>query len=152
MIAPKYIENLKSNYDGKWVGDARNRFEEVDGKIRYIQAGKDVRGQPFERTLGDTGFLLELTPQGGRGAPRLEFRDSPARTQSWEDVLFGMIEGRTNVEALGVARVVKVSPNGRGQVVTLWGKDLDDALEMLGYPNIIRDEYTVEDGFVPYSP
>jgi hypothetical protein len=149
MIPAAYIENLKSNYDGKWVGDARNRFADKDGKITYVQSGKDIKGQSFERVLGDVGFLLELTPQEGRGAKRLEFRDSPARTQDWEDVLYGMIEGRTNVEALGVARVTKVSSNGRGQVITLWGAALDAALDDLGYPDICRKEFTVENGFGP---
>jgi len=147
MIPEAYIQNLKTNYDSKWVGDARNRFATVDGKIQYVQSGRDIKGQSFERVLGDVGFLLELTPQEGRGAKRLEFRDSPARTQDWEDVLYGMIEGRTNVEALGVARVTKVTPNGRGQVITLWGPDLDAALDTLGYTDINRREFTVENGF-----
>jgi len=34
-------------------------------------------------------------------------------------------------------------------VITLWGHDLDDALQQLGYPNISRQEYTTEAGFVP---
>lgn len=150
MIPQAYVDNLKSNFDGQWVGDARNRFtQDPNGKISYVQSGRDIKGQSFERILGDVGFLLELTPNEGRGAKRLEFRDSPARTQSWEDVLWGMIEGRTNVEALGVARVTKVTANGRGQVVTLWGPDLDAALDALGYPQIRRDEYTAEHGFGP---
>lgn len=151
MIPQAYIQNLKESYDGQWVGDARNRFQQDPmGVISYVQSGRDIHGKSFERILGDVGFLLELTPQEGRGAKRLEFRDSPARTQSWEDCLYGMIEGRTNVEGLGVARVVKVTPNGRGQVLTLWGKDLDDALQQLGYPNITRDELTVDGGFVKH--
>jgi hypothetical protein len=148
MIPQAYIDNLKGNYDGRWVGDARNRFtQDPGGKVTYIQSGKDIHGKPFERILGDVGFLLELTPQQGNGVPRLEFRDSPARTQDWTDVLYGMIEGRTNVEALGAARVVEVTTNGRGKVVTLWGPELDAALTQLGYPEIRRDEYTVEGGF-----
>jgi hypothetical protein len=124
MIPEKYIENLKANYDGKWVGDARNRF-----------------------AVGDVGFLLELTPQ--TGVARVELRDSPARTTDWTDILFGMVEGRTNVEALGAAKVTEVTKNGRGKVETLWGPELDAALAQLGYPDIRRDEFTVENGFVP---
>jgi hypothetical protein len=146
MINDKYIENIKRNYDGVWVGDARNRFVERDGKIEYIQTGKDIHGKPFERVLGNIGFLLEMTPQ--TGVPRVELRDSPARTDDWTDVLFGMIEGRTNVEALGVARVTEVTRNGRGKVLTLWGEELNHALAELGYDRICRDEYTVEAGFV----
>jgi hypothetical protein len=145
MIPQKYIDNLKENYDGKWVGDARNRFTQVDGKIKYTQIGRDFKGNPYERTSGDVGFLLEMTPPSG--VPRLELRDSPARTMDWTDVLYGMIEGKTNVEALGVARVTGVSPNGRGKVVTLWGDELTAALDELGYPDIRRDEFTVENGF-----
>lgn len=147
MIPQKYIDVLKSTFDGKWVGDARNRFtSDPDGKITYIQSGRDIHGKPFERVLGNVGFLLELTP--ATGVPRLEFRDSPARTQDWTDCLYGMIEGRTNVEALGVAKIIEVSRNGRGKVLTLWGADLDAALTELGYPDIRRDELTVEHGFV----
>jgi hypothetical protein len=124
MIPTEYIDNLKTNYDGKFVGDARHKF-----------------------AVGDVGFLLELTPQSG--IPRLEMRDSPARTQEWVDVLYGMIEGKTNVEALGAARVTEVAKNGRGKVVTLWGPDLEAALNELGYPEIKRVEYTVENGFGP---
>ncbi len=148
MIPQAYVQNLKDAYDGQWVGDARNRFQQdPDGKITYVQSGRDIHGKAFDRMLSDVGFLLELTPNEGRGAKRLEFRDSPARTQNWEDVCYGLIKGRTDVEALGVAKVVKVTPNGRGQVLTLWGPELDAALDILGYPQIRRDEYTVEAGF-----
>jgi hypothetical protein len=123
MIPQKYIDNLRTNYDGKFVGDARHRF-----------------------AVGDVGFLLELTP--ATGSPRLELRDSPARTQDWTDVLFGLIEGKTSVEALGVAKVTEVAKNGRGKVLTLWGPDMEAALNDLGYPEIRKDEFTVEQGFV----
>jgi hypothetical protein len=116
MIPQKYIDNLKENYDGKFVGDARHKF-----------------------AVGDVGFLLELTP--ATGSPRLELRDSPARTQDWTDILFG----------LGVAKVTEVARNGRGKVLTLWGPDAEAALNDLGYPEIRRDEYTVEQGFVSGS-
>lgn len=123
MIDQKYIDSIKADYDGKFVGDARNRF-----------------------TVGDVGFLLELTPPSGHS--RIELRDSPGRTQDWEDVLFGMIEGKTNVEALGVAKITEVVKNGRGKVETLWGEELEKALLDLGYPEISRQEFTVERGFV----
>jgi hypothetical protein len=123
MIPQQYIDTLKTAFDGQFVGDARHKF-----------------------VVGDIGFLLELTPQ--TGTSRLELRDSPARTQDWTDILFGMIEGKTNVEGLGAARVTEVARNGRGKVVTLWGADLDAALNELGYPGINRNEFTVESGFV----
>lgn len=125
MIKKEYIDNIKKNFDGKFVGDARHKF-----------------------SVGDVGFLLELTPNGGAGVSRLELRDTPARTTDWTDILFGMIEGRTNVEALGAAKVVEVAKNGRGKVQTLWDAELDVALNELGYPEIRRDEFTVEFGFV----
>lgn len=121
MIQDKHIDSIKSDFDGKFVGDARHRFK-----------------------VGDVGFLLELTPQNG--ASRIELRDSPARTaRSLTDVLFGFIPGRTAVEALGAAKVTEVARNGRGKVITLWGADLDAALGELGYPDVSREEY-VSDG------
>lgn len=117
MISQKHIDNIKAAFDGKFVGDARHRFK-----------------------VGDVGFLLELTPANGHS--RIELRDSPARTAfSLTDVLFGLIDGRTTVEALGAAKVTKVATNGRGQVQTLWDADLDAALTELGYPEINRDAY-----------
>lgn len=121
MIETKHIHSIQQEFDGKFVGDARHRF-----------------------TVGDIGFLLELTPQNG--ISRIELRDSPARTAgTLTDVLYGYIPGRTTVEALGAARVTEVARNGRGKVVTLWGDDLDVALAELGYPEINKDLH-VSDG------
>lgn len=121
MINEKHITNIKQEFDGKFVGDARHRFK-----------------------VGDAGFLLELTPQNG--VSRIELRDSPARTAfTLTDVLYGFIPGRTSVEALGAAKVTEVARNGRGKIVTLWGEDLDKSLTELGYPEIFRDEY-ISDG------
>lgn len=118
MINDKHVENIRQEFDGKFVGDARHRFK-----------------------VGDVGFLLELTPQNG--ASRIELRDSPARTaHTLTDVLYGFIAGRTSVEALGTAKVTEVARNGRGKVITLWGADLEAALGELGYPEIYRSEYT----------
>jgi hypothetical protein len=103
MIDQKHVDGIKSDFDGRFAGDARHRFE-----------------------VGDIGFL----------------RDSPARTAfTLTDVLFGLIQGKTQVEALGVAKVVEVAKNGRGKLLTLWGEDMDKALEELGYPEISRDVY-----------
>lgn len=122
MIVQKHIDSIKTEFDGKFVGDSRHRFK-----------------------VGDIGFLLELTPQ--TGASRIELRDSPARTAgTLTDILYGFIPGRTAVEALGVAKVVKVAGNGRGQVETLWGSDLENTLQELGYPDISREEMLTEDG------
>ena len=123
MINKQYIEDIKKNFDGKFVGDAKNRFK-----------------------VGDIGFLLEMTPPSG--VSRLELRDTPARTSDFEDVLFGVIESRTKVEGLGVGKVVEVARNGRGKVETVWGPELDAFLLELGYPEINKNEYTVEAGFV----
>jgi len=120
MIQDKHINSIKTEFDGKFVGDSRHRFK-----------------------VGDIGFLLELTPQ--TGASRIELRDSPARTAgSLMDILYGFIPGRTSVEALGAAKVVKVAGNGRGQVETLWGPELDNTLTELGYPDINRDEFVAD--------
>lgn len=120
MIDTKHIHNIQQEFDGKFVGDARHRF-----------------------TVGDVGFLLELTPPNGQS--RIELRDSPARTAfTLTDVLFGFIGGKTTVEALGVAKVTEVARNGRGKVITLWGADMDAALSELGYPEISKEVYTEE--------
>ena len=37
--------------------------------------------------------------------------------------------------------------NGRGKVQTVWGPEMDQFLLELGYPDINRNEYTVEQGF-----
>ena len=118
MIDAADIQDIKNEFDGRFVGDARHRF-----------------------TLGDIGFLLELSPEGGQ--KRLELRDSPARTaHTLQDVLFGEVSGgRTSVEALGVAKITEVTKNGRGQVLTLWGDELTAALKELGYPDISTDPY-----------
>lgn len=121
MIADKHINSIKEEFDGKFVGDARHRF-----------------------TVGDVGFLLELTP--ANGVSRIELRDSPGRTaRTLTDVLYGFIPGRTSVEALGAAKVTEVARNGRGKVVTLWGPDLDAALNELGYPEIGKTLYLAGD-------
>jgi hypothetical protein len=120
MISQKHIDNIKQEFDGKFVGDARHRF-----------------------TVGDVGFLLELTPSNGQS--RIELRDSPARTAfELTDVLYGFIDGKTSVEALGMAKITEVAKNGRGRVQTLWGPELDSALVEMGYPEIDRDLYLAD--------
>lgn len=116
-LEQKHIDSIKQDFNGKFVGDARHKFE-----------------------VGDVGFLLELTPSNG--VSRIELRDSPARTAfTLTDVLYGFIDGKTSVEALGTAKVVSVAKNGRGQIETLWGDDLDSALTELGYPEIGKGVY-----------
>lgn len=117
MISDSHAESIRSEFDGRWVGDARHRFEKED-----------------------VGFLLELTPPSG--VSRVELRDSPVRTNGdLTDILFGIIRGPTSVEALGVARVTEVARNGRGKVQTLWDQEMERTLEMLGYPDIDRTPY-----------
>ena len=109
-------------YDGKWAGDANHPLK-----------------------VGDIGFLLELSPVSNnpQAAPRrrLELRPHPVRKAgTLEEILFGMIWGdRTDVEALGVAKVTEVAPNGRGRVQTLWGDEARLVLDMLAYPELERD-------------
>ena len=120
MIDIEDQKDIAQEFNGKWVGDARHKFK-----------------------VGDVGFLLELTPEVGQ--KRVELRDSPVRTAgSLIDILYGEVTGgRTSVEALGAAKVVAVTPNGRGKVETLWGADLDAALEELGYPEIDRNPFVL---------
>jgi hypothetical protein len=110
------IQEHAETYDGKWVGDDR-----------------------FPVRLGDVGFLLELTSYVGPSMRRrVELRQHPAKEAgTFEEVLYGIIQGaRTDVEALGVAEVTEVTPNGRGRVKTIWGDDAKDALAKLGYPDL----------------
>lgn len=117
MIGPNHAGSIRTEFDGRWVGDARHRFNP-----------------------DDVGFLLELTPPSG--VSRVELRDSPVRTNGdLQDILFGIIRGTTSVEAVGVARVTEVARNGRGKVLTLWDQDLENALQELGYPEIDRTPY-----------
>lgn len=121
MIDQRHIDNIKTEFDGKFVGDARHRFN-----------------------AGDVGFLLELTPPNGQS--RIELRDSPARTAfTLTDVLFGFIGGKTTVEALGAAKITEVARNGRGKVETLWGPELESALVEMGYPDISREVYVSDE-------
>jgi hypothetical protein len=106
-------DDITKEFDGQFVGDSRHRFN-----------------------LGDTGFLLQLTTDSG--ARRLELRDNPVRTAgTLEDMLYGEVDGgRTNVEALGMAKVTEVARNGRGKILTIWGDELRAALSEFGYPEL----------------
>jgi len=125
-------EFIMANFDSKWAGDARHPLK-----------------------VGDVGFLLALTPAAFWGArfhprQRLEIRPHPVRVAgTLEEVLYGVIPGeRTEVEALGVARVLEVSANGRGRVQSLWGDDAVIALDQLAYPDLADDLYI---GSEPYE-
>lgn len=122
-------KHISETYDGKWAGDARHALK-----------------------AGEVGFLLELTPVSSNPnfvpRKRLELRPHPVRRAgSLEEILLGTIFGdRTDVEALGVAKVTEVAANGRGRVQTLWGQDAMAALDTLAYPDLadgvdFSDEY-----------
>jgi len=121
--------HIESTYDSKWAGDARHPLK-----------------------VGETGFLLELTPVSNQPnfipRKRLELRPHPVRRAgSLEELLFGTVFGdRTDVEALGVATVTEVAANGRGRVKTVWGDDARQALDNLAYPDLATelDEETDE--------
>jgi hypothetical protein len=112
---------IQSNFDGKFAGDARHPL-----------------------SVGDIGFLLELTPVSSnsnyRPRKRLELRPHPVRVAgTLEEVLYGRITGdRTDVEALGVARVTE-SVNGRGKIQTAWGSEAQEILDRLAYPELGDD-------------
>ncbi len=111
------IQQHAEEFNNRWVGDDR-----------------------FPVRLGDVGFLLELTSYVGGRSPRkrVELRQHPAKeADTFEEVLYGLIPGtRTDVEALGLAEVVEVTPNGRGRVKTIWGNVAEEALQKLGYPDL----------------
>jgi hypothetical protein len=139
-------EFISSKYDGKWVGDSRNTFAKmIGGDIVYTQRGTDIHGKPFEVSYSGPGFLLEVSPLSANtnfnARKRLEFRPHPVRENgSLEELLYGIVSShRTEVEALGVAIITEVSPNGRGRVKTLWGDDAAKALDKLAYPDLADD-------------
>lgn len=138
-------QHISETYDGKFVGDSRNTFTVVNGQVVYTQRGTDIYGKPFENVYTGPGFMLEVTPvsnnPNNQPRRRLEFRMHPVRmTGSLEEMLFGTVFGsRTDVEALGLAKVVEVTASGRGRVQTLWGDDAKTALDALGYPDIETD-------------
>lgn len=115
-------QHISDTYDTRWAGDARHPLK-----------------------VGETGFLLELTPISNNpnfvARKRLELRPHPVRKAgSLEEMLFGTLFGeRTDVEALGVATVSEVAPNGRGRVQTIWGDEARQALDSLAYPDLAEE-------------
>lgn len=87
----------------------------------------------------DVGFLVEISNEN-TGSSRYELRDLPAHTnQSHEPRLRGWCGSYNNVSthAAGVWKVSEVARNGRVKVVELKGEALMEALEELGYPDLM---------------
>lgn len=104
-----------SNEKQLWVGDDRTRYN-----------------------IGDTGFLLQLA-NAGRGWQRLELRQHPACLDGTPvPRLSGPVGGgSTQVTAMGLARVVEVTRNGRGRVESIKDPaDVKAVLADLGYPDL----------------
>lgn len=102
---------------------------------QWIDAGACLDGYP---TVGDVGFLISITDTSN-GSERVVLRDNPARTnRTHEPKLVGWC-GETNnrsVEAKGMARVTRVTSNGRVLVEPIDGADLQRALDASGYPDL----------------
>jgi hypothetical protein len=89
---------------------------------------------------GQAGFLVEISPQGQ--ADRYDLRDEPARTnQSHEAKLTGWCgeTNNVNVNAKGVWKPVRRSPNGRRTLIerVTDPAELAEFLETVGYPELI---------------
>lgn len=92
--------------------------------------------------VGDKGFLIENSNQI-QGRESWYLRDTPAYTnQSHEPTLYGWCGSYndTSTYGRGMWEVVKVAKNGRAQIRELEGRDLLDALEELGYPELFDGE------------
>jgi hypothetical protein len=105
---------------GKTTGGAKAAAARANGRLG------GVSGRHFyveEAVLGQTGFILQRTPQ--RGDETYSLADKPGRkNMSGEACLKGWLGETNNVHrnAHGVGRVARVYKNGRGAVV-----QLDDA-------------------------
>ena len=87
--------------------------------------------------LGDVGFLVEQVNKHGVKTYSLE--NHPPRTnESREAKLTGWCGESYDVAtyARGMARVVKVAKNGRAHVLAITGTDLEEQLELHGYPDL----------------
>ena len=105
-----------SNEKTMWVGDDRTRY-----------------------SVGEEGFLLQLE-NAGRCWKRLELRQHPACLDGTPvPRLTGPVGGgSTQVTALGLARVVEVTRNGRGRVEPITDPvDVEAVLTDLGYPDLV---------------
>jgi len=90
--------------------------------------------------VGDFGFLI--VKDDNFGGERWSLSDTPAHTNmSHEPRLNGWCGTYNDIAtfARGMAKVVKIARNGRAQVVRLGGVELVEALEELGYPELIGD-------------
>lgn len=103
---------------------------------QWLDAHACLDGCP---AVGDVGFLIAVKDTSNGGPERFSLRDNPARTnRTHEPKLVGWC-GETNnrsVEARGMARVARVTSNGRVLVAPIDGADLQRALDASGYPDL----------------
>ncbi len=91
-------------------------------------------------SVGDIGFLIENAHENSGGS-LFFLRDTPAHTnRSHEPRLHGWCGSWNNVstEAHGLVRVERLARNGRAFVIELSGGELAEALEDLGYPELMK--------------
>ena len=94
---------------------------------------------PSNLEKGDFGFLIQQTNTTTNDHRRL-VRIAPARTNPSHDAkLTGWCNDTNHIStyAQGVVRIVRVAKNERAQVVMLQGEQMTDALQNLGYPELI---------------
>lgn len=94
---------------------------------------------PDELEPGDFGFLV-FTSHYTQHWERYDLRDTPAYTnQSQEPMLSGWCGSYNDVSTYGrgMWKVERVARNGRAFIRRLEGDCLKDALEELGYPDLM---------------
>ncbi len=98
-----------------------------------------IEGEGLE--VGDVGYLVEVHRQNYRAPTTTthHLADRPPYTnQSHEPRLHGWCGETNNVSryGCGMARVQRVTANGRAFVVELTGAELLEALEATGFPEL----------------
>jgi len=89
--------------------------------------------------VGAVGFLVESRNFNAGGESRYELRQHPGhKNRSGDATLDGWLGETNNVSrtAHGLARVKRITPNGRIMVTTLPEGEIVAALEGFGYPDL----------------
>lgn len=113
---------------------------------------KWIDGSERGNEVGQVGFLIRKSNPVKR-FESFELRDTPPKkNQSFEPVLRGWCGSYNDLNTYGEGlwRVARVAKNGRAMLVELEGDELADALDELGFPELMpkgeaRQVYLVEE-------